>query len=319
MRWLILGVLLLVGCSERSGGRHADTSTTFANGVTIDEAAHAPVSADDRPYVTEFAPFRIMDNLYYVGPKGVSSFLITTPNGDFLIDGGIAQTAPLIERNIAALGFSIHDVKYLLNTHAHPDHAGGLAQLKRDSGARLVASAADRPVLEAGRLTYRLSARPSLNINVPPVSVDQVIGDGGTLALGGVTLTAHLTPGHTAGCTSWSLPLSGADGAHHTAFIDCSETVAGQSLVPESYPGMVQDYRTTFRRVRLIQADVFLGSHGVFFDLEGKRARQMAGDLNAFVDPNGLQRFNDAMEAAFGAELNRQSAALQSSIPHEHN
>ena len=277
----------------------------LASDAEITAAAQAPVSARDQPYVTPLAPFQVMGNLYYVGPEGVSSFLITTPQGHFLIDGGAAQTAALIERSIAELGFSIRDVRYVLNTHAHYDHAAGLAQLKRDSGATFAASASDKPFLEAGRIGYG----PSADVRFPPVKVDRIVADGDTLTLGGVTLTAHLTPGHTPGCTSWSFDVRGADGVAHSAFIDCSETIAGQRLVPESYPGMVRDYRATFVRVRAVHADVFLASHGVFFDLLGKRGRQIAGDANAFVEPDGLQRYNDAMEAAFEAELAREGAA----------
>ena len=134
----------------------------------------------------------------------------------------------------------------------------------------------------------------------------RVVGDGDALSLGGVTLVAHMTPGHTAGCTSWSMAVAGADGARHAAFFHCSSTVAGQSLAPEAYPGMVAAYRNTFARVRGFEADVFLANHGNFFDLEGKRARQIAGDVNAFVDPGALLRFNGEMEQAFEAELARQ-------------
>jgi len=282
----------------------ADAQTPLATDADIDAAAHAPVSANDRSYVVEIAPFRIMDNLYYVGAEGVSSFLITTPAGDFLIDGGAAQTAPLIEAHIAALGFSIRDVKILLNTHAHYDHAAGLAMLKRDSGADFAASAGDRPFLEAGQVNYG----PSADARYPAIRVDRVVADGDQLTLGGVTLTAHLTPGHTPGCTSWSLDVRGADGAPHRAFIDCSETVAGQRLAPESYPGMVANYRATFAKVRALEADIFLASHGSMFNLDAKRARQIAGDANAFVDPTGLQHYNDAMEAAFNMELAQESA-----------
>jgi metallo-beta-lactamase class B len=301
MRAILICALLLSGCAGAAALRDV-ANTPLASDADIAAAANAPVSSQDQPYVTQFAPFQVMGNIYYVGPAGVSSFLITTAEGHFLIDGGIPQTAPMIEANLAALGFSIRDVRYLLNSHAHADHAGGLAQLKRDSGAFFAASAADRPILEAGRISYG----PSADFGFPPVRVDRIIADGDTLTLGGVTLTAHLTPGHTPGCTSWSLDVRGVDGAPHRAFITCSETVAGQRLVPESYPGMVQDYRTTFARVRTLEADVFLGSHGVFFDLAGKRARQTAGDADAFVDPEGLQRYNDTMEAAFNAELVRE-------------
>lgn len=299
MRAVPILALLLSASAEVASAREA---APLASDADIAAAANAAVSSSNQQYVTPSAPFQVIGNIYYVGPIGVSSFLITTPDGHFLIDGGIPQTPKLIEANIAALGFSIGDVRYLLSSHAHADHAGGLAQMKRDSGAIFAASAADKPILEAGRISYG----PSANWRFPPVRVDRILADGDTLTLGGVTLTAHLTPGHTPGCTSWSLDVRGADGAPHRAFITCSETVAGQRLVPESYPGMVQDYRTTFARVRAIEADVFLGSHGGFFDLEGKRARQLAGDANAFVDPDGLQTYNDAMEAAFNAELARE-------------
>ncbi len=302
IRAFLLSALTIAACAATM---HAvDVEAPLSSDAQIDAAAHASVPQADRPYVAEIAPFRVTGALYYVGSEGVSSFLITTPQGDFLIDGGIAQTAPIIERNIAMLGFSIHDVKYLLSTHAHYDHAGGLAQLKRDSGATFAASAGDRPFLEAGHVNYG----PTANVNFPAVRVDRVVADSDNFTLGGVTLTAHLTPGHTPGCTSWSLSVTGADGAMHHAFIDCSETVAGQRLAPESYPGMVANYRATFAKIRTLDADLFLASHGSMFDLDAKRARQIAGDANAFIDPGALQHYNDAMEAQFNAELEREQA-----------
>jgi metallo-beta-lactamase class B len=163
----------------------------------------------------------------------------------------------------------------------------------------MVASAADKPFLEAGDIGFG----PSAGMLFPPVRVDQVIGDGETLSLGATTLTAHLTPGHSPGCTSWSLPVTGADGAAHEAFIHCSATVAGQKLVPESYPGMIAAYRETFEKVRTFEADIFLGNHDSFFDLKAKRARLFAGEANAFVDPAALQAFNEVMEKAFETQL----------------
>ena len=140
----------------------------------------------------------------------------------------------------------------------------------------------------------------------PPVRVDRVIGDGETVALGGATLTAHMTPGHTPGCTSWSWRARGGDGVERTIFLHCSATVAGQTLVPESYPGMVADFRRTFERVRTIQADVFLANHPEFMAMEALRARQSAGEANAFVDPAALGRFNERLAQAFEVELARQ-------------
>ncbi len=297
-----LFALALSVCSTAAGPREP-----LASDAEIRAAAAAPVRSGDASYVAPYAPFNVIGDIYYVGPPGVSSFLITTPNGDFLLDAGMPQTAPLIEAHIAALGFNIHDVKVLLNSHAHYDHAGGLAQLKRDSGAILVAGASDAPILAAGQISYG----PSAGVHYPPVRADRLIHDGETLTLGGVTLRAHATPGHTPGCTSWSMAVEGADGVMHEAFFHCSATVAGQRLVPPSYPGMIEDYRATFARIRSLHADVFLASHGAFFDLAGKRARQVAGDENAFVDPPGLQSYNNEMESQFNAELAREAGSAR--------
>ncbi len=153
------------------------------------------------------APFRIAGNLYYAGAEGVSSFPIVTPAGSILLDGGLPESAPQIEKNIAALGFRLADVKYPLNSHAHFDHAGGLAQLKRDSGAQLIASRADAAVIAAGQ-----------GRDLPAVRVDRVVADGGKVELGGAVMTAVLTPGHTKGCTTWTMPVSAEGKIYNVVF-----------------------------------------------------------------------------------------------------
>lgn len=293
--------LALLGC--------ASTPAPLASDAEIDAAERAPLNgyAINGRWNEPYEPFTVIGNIHYVGTAGVSSFLITTPDGHFLLDGILPQTVPQIAANIRALGHDLRDVKVLLNSHAHFDHAGGLAGLQRLSGAAMVASAADKPVLEAGDISYG----PSSGMRFPPIRVDRVIGDGESLTLGGVTLTAHMTPGHTEGCTSWSMEVTGAEGARHTAFFHCSATVAGQSLAPESYPGMVEAFRSTFARVREMRADVFLANHENFFDLDARRERLRAGDANAFVDADALGAFNAELEAAFEAELARQQAAAR--------
>ena len=273
----------------------------LASDTVIDAAERAPLSpfATSGRWNTPYAPFQVIGNIHYVGTAGVSAWLITSPNGHILIDGILPQSVPQIIGNIKALGFDIRDVKYLLNSHAHFDHAGGLAGLARASGATMIASAADKPFLENGDIGHG----PSGGMKFPPVRVDRVIGDGGTVRLGGVTLTAHLTPGHSPGCTSWSMAATGADRIRRRVFFHCSGTVAGQSLVPEAYPGIVGNFRATFAKVSMFKADVFLANHDNFFDLAEKRARQIAGDANAFVDAGELQRFNTLMEQRFEAEL----------------
>lgn len=271
-------------------------------GVDRDIGLRLQVDAWRRPV----EPFTILGNVHYVGAEGVSAFLITGPQGHILLDGGVAEMAAPIAANIAALGHDVRDVRYLLNSHAHFDHAGGLAALQMQTGATFVASEADRATLESGHIGYG----PAADIDFAPIRVDRVIADGETLELGGVRMTAHLTPGHTRGCTSWRTVTRDAQGAERSVFFHCSATVAGQSLAPEAYPGIVADFRRSFTEiVPAITADVFLGNHAQFFDLAGKRARQRAGEANAFVDPRELQRFNATMQAAFEAELARQQAA----------
>jgi metallo-beta-lactamase class B len=273
--------------------------------ITAAEKASLPPIAVNGEWNTPYEPFHVIGNIYYVGTKGVSAWLITTPKGHIVIDGIMPQSAPQIIGNIARLGFSIKDVKILLNSHAHIDHAGGLAGLQRASGATMIASAADKLVLERGDIGYG----PSAGMKFPALRVDRTIADGETVSLGGVTLTAHLTPGHTQGCTTWTMDVKGDDGKPHSVLIHCSATVAGQSLVPESWPGMVAAYRSTFDKVAAMKADVLLANHENFFDLHAKRDRQKAGDANAFVNPAELQAFNAKMKEAFEKELAAQQAA----------
>jgi metallo-beta-lactamase class B len=248
-------------------------------------------------------PFHVIGNVYYVGTKGLSSWLISTSKGLILIDGALPESAPQIEQHIVALGFKLKDVKILLNSHAHFDHSGGLAQLKRDTGAILIASAGDKVSLETG--TY-LGSEDVHAFDAPPVRVDRIVADGGTVTLGTTVLTAHLTPGHTRGCTSYTLSVI-EDAVSHGVIFFCSATVAANHLAPkEQYPGIVADYRHTFELTKNVGADVFLAPHQEFFHLWDKRARMTAGQPNPFVDPNELQTFIAASQAAFEKELARQ-------------
>jgi metallo-beta-lactamase class B len=303
MRFLSLAsALLALSCTGDGTER-----PPLASDAVFAAAEQAPLDpfAVNGEWNVPFPPFTAIGNIHYVGTKGVSAWLITSPKGHVLIDGILPQSVPQIAANIRTLGFDIRDVRYLLNSHAHFDHAGGLAGLQRLSGATMVASAKDKPYLEAGDI----GMPPSGGMKFPPIRVDRVVGEGDTVRTGGTVLTAHLTPGHSPGCTSWSMPVTGADGARHRVLFHCSATVAGQSLVPESWPGMVGDFRTTFARFKTIKTDVLLANHENFFDLPAKRARQIAGDANAFVVPGELQRFNAELEAAFSEELARQQAA----------
>lgn len=284
----------------------AAASEPLSTAAAIDAAERAPVTglAKNMGWNDPSAPFTVFANIHYVGTRTVSAWLITDPKGHVLIDGVMPQSAPQIAHNIETLGYRLKDVRFLLNSHAHIDHAGGLAGLKQRTGAIMVASAADKPFLEAGDIGHG----PSKGMTFPPVRVDRVIGDGQTIRVGQTILIAHLTPGHSPGCTSWSMDARGADRKLRRVFFHCSGTVAGQSLHPEDYRGIVSNFRALFPKVRAMRADIFLSNHDNFFDLHAKRKRLAAGDANAFVDPGELGRFNAAMEKAFKDELARQDA-----------
>lgn len=259
--------------------------------------AALPAAAHPANWDRPTAPFNVIGNVYYVGTEGLSAYLVTGPQGHVLIDGALPASAPLIVRNIRALGFKPAEVKWLLINHAHYDHAGGLAELKQLTGARLAASAADKPDLEAGKTL----GRPDLD-GFPPVKVDRVIADGDEVRVGSVALKAILTPGHTHGATSWTTMAGGK-----RVIFASSLSVAGQPLVGDrAYPAAASDFRRTFARLRAERADVFLNFHAEGFDMEKKRARKAAGDAAAFVDPGELARQAAASQRAFETELAKQ-------------
>ena len=254
-------------------------------------------------------PFQIAGNLYYVGSTGVTAFLLTGPEGHVLIDGGYPETAPLIIASIARLGFDIRDVKVLLNSHAHFDHAGGLRGLQQASGAKLWISEGDAPMIAAGGAGDRASYGPLRLLGFgrfPAARVDHRFEDGDTVRVGSLALTAHVTAGHTPGCTSWSFPVSHA-GRELLAVSICSLTVLPfMSLVaPESYPGIRADFERSFQTLRGLRADIFLGSHGSFFDMDRKlRERASAKDpADPFIDRQGYLAYVDWAEGRFRTAL----------------
>ena len=264
--------------------------------------AQAQSPAHPAVWVRATAPFQILGDLYYVGTEGLGAYLITGPQGHVLIDGGLPSSGPMIAASIEALGFRPRDVKAILLNHSHYDHAGGLAELKRRTGAQMIASAPDAADLEAGRTLNR----PDLE-GFPAVKVDRVIKDGDEVRVGPVVLKAMLTPGHTAGATSWTTTVDG-----RRVVFASSVTVAGQPLVGNAaYPGAAADFRATFARLKATPAEVFLNFHGEGFGLEAKRAARAAGKADAFVDPGELARRMTASETAFEAELAQQTAAAR--------
>jgi metallo-beta-lactamase class B len=261
----------------------------------------SPTRAADPPeWSAPVKPFRIAGNIYYVGTKGLAAYLIVSKQGAILLDGTLAENAALIERNIQSLGVPLRRVRLLISDHAHSDHVGAIARIKRDTGARFLASAGDRWALEHGM------SRGDTNYGVgrfPPVKVDGIVREGQTIRLGATRLTAHLTPGHTPGCTSWSTTIQDHGTPRRVLFL-CSITVAGNRLVGNrAYPGLVKDYRATFAKLAGMRADILLTSHPEMADVLDRAARHEAGKADAFVDPAALpplvarlrQAFEDAL------------------------
>jgi metallo-beta-lactamase class B len=256
-----------------------------------------------RDWSLPFEPRKIIGNIYYVGTNLISSFLITTSAGHILLDTGHIQMVPQVSANIEKLGFKLQDVKVLLNTHAHFDHCGGFAEVKRRTGATVIASKLDGELMTRGgkgdfywgdELAYE------------PVRPDRIIADGERVELGGVSLVAHLTPGHTKGCTSWSMKVN-EGGKNYDVLFVCGLTASLYKLTNnDQYPNIVEDVRGSVRRLRGMRADVMLASHGFYFDLEEKAARQKSGVPNPFVDPGELGRHVSEMEKDFEDALQAQ-------------
>ena len=249
-------------------------------------------------------PYRVIGNVYYVGATEVSSFLIVTSQGLILIDSGFLETVPLIKQNVAQLGFRFEDIKILLNSHAHADHAGGLARLKQMTGAKLMVSEADAALLARGGKNDPNFGDRFL---FEPVKADRILRDGDTVQLGDVTMTARLTPGHTAGCTTWTMKVREGSKTYDVVVIG-STTIPGYKLIGNTgYPNIVSDYESTFRLLKTLPCDVFLAPHGSFFSMLEKMKRLSANPSeNPFIDKRALSQFVDRTEKAFRAELKRQ-------------
>jgi metallo-beta-lactamase class B len=268
---------------------------------------------------TPTEPFKVIDNVYFVGTAGISSFLVTSPGGHVLIDTGLPEATPLIKANIAKLGFKLTDIKYLLNSHAHLDHTGGFAELKKETGAQMVSSAPDKPLLEGG---YYPGQQDNAELKFPPVKVDRVVGQGDKITIPDpvgkgrakrdLTLTAFMTPGHSPGCTTWTT-VAREKKWNHTVVFFCSATVALNKLVGSgiTYPGIVEDYKKTFQTARGILGDVFLAPHPEMFKMEEKRPMIGKYPVNPFVKAGEFHAYLRESEKAFEDGLAKQKAAAE--------
>jgi metallo-beta-lactamase class B len=276
-------------------------------------------SAQQNPdWTTPLPPFRIAPNLYYAGSRDLASYLITTPAGDILLNSNLASSPPQIRHSVEQLGFHFSDIKILLISHAHSDHAGGSAEILKQTHAQYMVMDADVSSIETGGRTDFAHFKP-----FPAAHVDRILHDGSKVQFGGVTLTAHKTPGHTPGCTTWTMQVieSGKplNVVRNVVIVGSVTALSEYRLIatpghPASYPGIAQDFAHTFTELETLPCDIFLSSHGQYFDLLNKVARMKTEGPAIWIDPAGYKRAIAQSRADFEADLAHQQAAA--SRPH---
>ena len=278
-------------------------------GAFLSVVALGGIAGAQSPDWTEpFPPFRIAGNLYYVGSRGLASYLITTPAGHVLINSDLEANVPLLRASVEKLGFKFSDIKILLISHAHWDHDAGSAMIKQITGAKYMVMDADVPVVESGgKEDFQYNAPEFL---YPATKVDRILHDGDEVKIGDAVLVAHLTPGHTKGCTTWTMKVKDNGKEYNVVIVGSPNVNTGYKLVGNSlYPGIVADYERMFRVLKSLPCDIFLGAHGDYFGLASKYPRWKNGDRNAFIDPEGYKAWIAERRQAFEKELARQLSA----------
>ena len=263
----------------------------------------AAVHEDAKP----FPPYQIAGNLYYVGTNDITSYLVTTPAGHIVINAGYEDTPDLIVESIKKLGFEPHDVKILLNSQAHFDHVAGMAELQHLTGAQVYSSIPEVDVLESGgKKDYRFGNY----YTYPPVKVARRLADGDKVTLGGVTLTAHVTGGHSIGCTTWTMQVADGGKRYDVVIVGGTAINPGVKLVNSpKYPRVADDFARTFQVLRSLKCDIFLGAHGGYYGMIEKYQRWKKGEQpNPFIDPAGYAAYIDRAERVFREQLARERA-----------
>jgi metallo-beta-lactamase class B len=274
--------------------------------ILVLAAAGCVFAQADPDWTEPFPPFRIADNLYYVGSKGLANYLVTTPQGNILINSDLEANVPLIEASIEKLGFNFKNTKILLISHAHWDHDAGSAKIKEMTGAKYMVMDADVAVVESGGKTdFEYGNSPTTFYR--PARVDHVLHDREEVKLGGTVLVAHLTPGHTKGCTTWTMQVTERGKTYNVVILGSPNVNPGYRLVDnKTYPEIAKDYERMWRVLKSLPCDIFLGAHGSYFGLEEKYSLMKEGSANPFVDPSGYKGYIAQKEQDFLTELARQ-------------
>jgi metallo-beta-lactamase class B len=276
--------------------------------------AVAAAAAGQIAWLDSFPAHCVVGNVYYVGSKDLATYLITTPEGHILINSGFERTVPLIQKSVESLGYKMSDVKILLASHAHSDHVAGHALLQQVTGAKVfVMRGDDKVIASGGEGQYFYGAS-----RWKPCKVDRVLEDGDQVKLGGVTLFAHRTPGHTRGCTTWAWRTESGGKTYDVVVIGSPNVNPGYRLVDnKDYPEIAEDFTKTFDVLKRLPCDVFLGAHGSYYGMVEKHDRVKKGgtEANPFVDPEGYRRFVEQKERAFRDTLASQRRAKGADPP----
>lgn len=253
-----------------------------------------------------FPPFRIAGNLYYVGNSYQANYLIVTPQGNILINSDFRYDVPMIKASIEKLGFKFSDTKILLISHAHADHDGGSALIKKETGTKYMVMDADVPVVESGGAAdFRYASDPTQRYQ--PAKVDRVLHDGDQVQLGNTLLVAHLTPGHTKGCTTWTMQVNDNGKIYNVVIVGSPNVNPGYKLINNTaYPNIASDYEYGFKVLKSLPCDIFLGAHGEYFNLEKKYALMQQGVANPFIDPEGYKKYVADKDHVFHVKLAKQ-------------
>lgn len=267
-------------------------------------ALAVPLFAQGNKEWTEpFPPFRMIGNIYWVGTKDLSTYLITTPQGHILINTGFPSTLPLIREGVEKLGFQMKDVKILTATHAHGDHVAAMAGLKRMTGAKMMLMEGDVAVLESGgKADFRWGDDASARFE--PLKVDVPLKDGGKIALGGTELTAHLHAGHTQGATSFTLNVREGGKTYRVGIMNMGSINPGVKVsgMPK-FPGITEAYAKTYAAQKAMAIDVFLASHALQFQMHDKYKPGDPYKADRFVDPQGFRAAVEKLEKIYRDQL----------------
>lgn len=284
---------------------------SLVSALAFVSSVFAQTGAGSPDWSEPFPAHRMIGNIYYVGSRGLASYLITTPAGNILINGNLKTSVPLIRESIEKLGFHFSDVKILLISHAHFDHDAGSAEIKRLTGAKYMVMDADVDVVESGGKSD-FQYGDDATLLYPAAKVDRVLHDGDEVKLGDTTLIGHKTAGHTRGCTTWIMKVTDSGKTYDVVIVGSPNVNPGYKLVNNvRYPEIADDYARGFRVLKSLPCDVFLGAHGSYYGMEAKYAKLKAGGANPYIDSQGYRNYVAEREQAFLSELKQQTAAAK--------